>query len=260
MFFQFASDLHLEFPRNKKYLLKKPLQPKAEILILGGDIMPFGAMDAHADFWNYISDHFKQTYWLPGNHEYYGFDVAQKPTNFRESIRSNIDLLNNEIVTINEVEFIFTTLWSHVSPLNQFLIHRRMNDFYQIKFEGAAISSDAYNSLHQVALDFLNKAFVPMVESNTHPDTPIRKVVVTHHLPTFQHYPKQYINDPIREGFATELAHLIEASNCSHWIFGHHHSNIPSFQMGNTQLHTNQLGYVQYGEHNHFNPSAVLAV
>ncbi|WP_279627805.1 hypothetical protein [Flavobacterium urumqiense] len=32
---QYCSDLHLEFPENKKYILDNPIEPIADILIFG---------------------------------------------------------------------------------------------------------------------------------------------------------------------------------------------------------------------------------
>ena len=48
--------------------------------------------------------------------------------------------------------------------------------------------------------------------------------------------------------FASEQADLIENSKIDHWIFGHHHYNRADFSIGKTIMHTNQLGYVKYGE------------
>lgn len=267
MIFQYASDLHLEFPRNKKTLKRQPILANADTLILAGDIMPFIRMDEHNDFWNYISDNFKQAYWLAGNHEYYGFDAATKQGSFCENIRSNISLINNESVIIDNIEFVFSTLWSHIGPLNQYIIQRRMNDFSQINFDGAAITPLNYNLLHEEAVKFLKQTLLGTIivgdnrEVNHHLNkNGFKKVIVTHHLPTLLNYPNKYKNDPIKEGFATELYDLIEASNAACWIYGHHHHNTPTFSIGNTQMITNQLGYVQYHEHSLFKRDAVFEV
>jgi len=264
MFFQYASDLHLEFSKNKKILNHKPLIAVADVLILAGDVMPFIMIDDHNDFWNYISDNFKQTYWLPGNHEYYGFDAATKHGTIHENIRTNILLINNDSVIIENTQFIFSTLWSYIGPTNQYIIQRRMNDFYQINFEAARITPLDYNLLHTEALDFLKQTLLneAMVTNNNKElnINGIKKAVVTHHLPTLLNYPNKYKNDPIQEGFATELYDLIVAANAACWVYGHHHHNTPNFSIGNTQLITNQLGYVKYKEHNQFSRSAIFEI
>ena len=255
MNFQYASDLHLEFAQNKKAILKKPLSPAAAILILAGDILPIADLDQHQDFLNFLSDNFKMTYWLPGNHEFYGSDLATMPPSFDESIRPNIRLLNNKVKEIEDpagpIELVFSTLWSHIPPHLTEIVTQRVQDFNQILWNGTKMTPQAYNQLHQEALVFLGIA----LGANTH-----RKMVISHHLPTFKNYPKKHQNDPINACFASNLDDFIQKTAQNAWIYGHHHVNIPPFLLDKTKLYTNQLGYVKFKEGTGFDRSAIIEV
>lgn len=247
---QYASDLHLEFPANKELLKQHPLQPVGEILVLAGDIVPFEVMDKHKDFFNYVSNHFETTYWLPGNHEYYHFDIAEKCGVLHEQIRSNVFLVNNTSVVHGHTKLIFSTLWSKISLGHQWQIERSMNDFHLIKHKDFRFSAEQYNQLHTESLTFIQNELKTVQEE--------KLAVFTHHCPTFLNYPEQYKGDVLNEAFAVELHNLIETSRITYWVYGHHHSNIPEFSIGNTRLITNQLGYVQQNEHLLFETKKVI--
>ena len=253
MNFQFVSDLHLEFAQNKKLLSKKPILPVQENLIIAGDLMPLSAIDQHQDFLNFLSDHFKMTYWLPGNHEYYGTDLSTMPSNFEESIRPNILLLNNITKEIPDpegsIELIFSTLWSHIPPHLTEIVTTRVQDFSQILWKGNQMTPQVYNQLHQQALEFLGTA----LGSNC-----TRKMVISHHCPSFLNYPKKHQKDPINAFFASNLDDFIQKTAPNAWIFGHHHSNIPPFLIGKTMLYTNQLGYTKFREGAGFDRNATI--
>lgn len=253
MNFQFASDLHLEFAQNKKRLSKKPILPVEENLIIAGDLMPLSEMEQHQDFLNYLSDHFKMTYWLPGNHEFYGSDLAMFPKSFEETIRPNILLLNNIVKKVSDasgpIELVFSTLWSHIPTNLTEIVVKRVQDFNQIQWNGGKLTPQVYNQLHQDALNFLETALEP---------TTARKMVISHHLPSFLNFPKKHQNDPINVCFASNLDDFIQKTAPNAWIFGHHHSNIPPFLVVNTTFYTNQLGYVKFNESAKFDPKASI--
>lgn len=249
---QYASDLHLEFRENKEFLKANPLQPLGDVLVLAGDIVPFAVMDKYKDFFSYVSDNFAATYWIPGNHEYYGFDLATKCGVLNEKIRSNVFLVNNTSVIQNDIKLIFSTLWSKISPAYEWQIERSLSDFHVIKNGKYRFSAQRYNELHAESLTFLEK------ELDT--ETNLKKVVATHHVPTLMNYPEQYKGSMLNEAFAVELFDLIDATSPDCWIYGHTHSNTPDFEIGKTQMLCNQLGYVKYGEHQQFNTNKTITI
>lgn len=145
-------------------------------MLLAGDIVPFSVMDNHDDFFDYISDNFATTYWIPGNHEYYHSDISDRSGELLEHIRSNVHLINNKVVKHEGVTLIFSTLWTSISEVNRFQVERGMRDFHVIKNRDDYFTADAYNHLHKNCMRFIQEALAS--------STTKKNVVITHHVPT----------------------------------------------------------------------------
>ncbi len=247
---QYCSDLHLEFHLNRKWLAKYPLAVKGDVLLLGGDIMLLAEIGNHQDFLDYLSAHFETTYWIPGNHEFYNNDIESKMGLVQEAVRENVFLVNDTVITLGDTDVICSTLWSHIGEANRMELTRALTDFRAIKMGGNRLTAADYNQMHEQSRLFITGA----VEQST----ARHKVVLTHHVPTFMNYPAKYRGDVMSEAFAVEMHDFIEDSGVDAWLYGHTHSNTPDFRIGRTQLLTNQLGYVQYGENKHFDNAKTL--
>jgi Icc-related predicted phosphoesterase len=249
---QYCSDLHLEFPENNHFLGKHPLEPAGDVLLLAGDILPFALHGKPYAFIDYVADHFDAVYWIPGNHEYYGFDLGEVADPLLIKIRSNVFLVNNQVIPLEKVNLVCSTLWSHISPPNEWDIQQCISDFSAIRFKGRRFTAAHFNQLHERDYSFIKRSLT------AHPSA--TNIVMTHHVPTLVNYPSQYKGSFINEAFATELHDFIATSNAAYWIYGHHHTNTPVFKIGNTSMLTNQLGYVRDNEHGMFRGNALLEI
>jgi predicted phosphohydrolase len=120
---QYCSDLHL------KFLTKNPLKVSGDILILAGDIVPFHDDFLNYSFFNYISDSYQWVFWLPGNHEFYYKDISEFNTSYNISIRKNISFVNNINIQLENIKFVFSTLWSKISSDKEKIIEQCISDF-----------------------------------------------------------------------------------------------------------------------------------
>ena len=252
MTFQYCSDLHLEFEDNQAWLRMHMLEPTADVLILAGDIVCFSALEKAVWFFDWVSDNFEETYWIPGNHEHYYSSIETPTLPTKKKVKHNVTLINNASIEIDDVVIHFSTLWTAIPERHAAVISRGMSDYHLIKINGEYLSPADVNTIHLHAKHFLESA----LGSNSNK----KQFVVTHHVPTLTNYPQEFIGSALNAAFAVELAAMINQFKPKAWIFGHTHRNVPGFSLGITQMETNQLGYIGHDEHNGFNLKAVLKV
>lgn len=251
---QYASDLHLEFGENSRWLKEHPLIPSADILVLAGDIGYLGDDNyiSHP-FWNRVSEDFNQVIVVPGNHELYKFfDINELRNGWQLEIRHNVSVCYNSVIALNEeTDLIASTLWAHISPSEEYLTERCVSDFKRIRNGEFRLSAQRFNEEHEVCRNFIEKA---VSESNAE-----RIVVATHHVPSFTLMAEEFKDSSINGAFTVEVAGMIAESRINCWIYGHSHRNIDKM-IGSTRCVSNQLGYVFQNEHNTFRRDAVTEI
>lgn len=149
---QYVSDLHLEFQDNSRYLKHNELPVTGDVLVLAGDI--FYLMDRVAlmvKFWKWASDNYRQVLIVPGNHEYYNYCIVMKHgLQWSWMFKKNVGYYQNQVVRIDDTDFILTTLWSRINPNDEYCVWKGMNDFRQIKFNGKLLQVEEFNHMHNV--------------------------------------------------------------------------------------------------------------
>ena len=248
---QYCSDLHLEFEENSRFLLNHPIEVCGDILILAGDIVPLLDRYLNSRFFDFISDNYKQVFWVPGNHEFYYRNITDFDSSFNYKVRDNISILNNFDLEFNGVRFVFSTLWSRISEKNEKYIEQNVADFEYITSNDKLFRVSDFNNLHDVSLEFIKKSMYN--ESK-------KLVIVTHHLPSFSCNRPSHNNSAINEAFCVDLTDNIKTGNARFWIYGHSHCNQKPLYIGKTILLTNQLGYLQMNERIGFKRNAYFSI
>ena len=236
---QFASDLHLEMAANAAWLQSHPLEVVGDILVLAGDTdyLEEGIPNWFLD-WASIS--YQQVLLIPGNHEYYHYgDIAKRGESWQWMLHDKVGYYYNKVVNIDNVDFILSTMWSHILEVDKFQVQRGLNDFYQILCNKELLTPDVFNAEHERCKEFIMKS---VAESKAE-----HIVVVTHHVPTLQCVAPQHQGSALSGAFAIEMGNMITDSRIDYWIYGHSHTNIDA-EIGTTKIVSNQLGYIAHGE------------
>lgn len=251
---QYASDLHLEFPENTRFLENSPIQPVADVLVLAGDMGYLGNEDyVEHSFWDWASRNYEQVIVIPGNHEFYqGYDLGKLHNGWSMEIRPNVKCYYNAVIPLtDDIDLIASTFWGHIEAKDAFVTERSVNDFYYIKANGVVMNSQLFNEENDKCRAFIKKS---VTESNAK-----HVIVATHHVPSYELVSPQFMGSPINGAFTVELGNFIVHSPIEYWIYGHSHRNIDKV-IGGTKCVSNQLGYVSHGEHLFFDFSKCITI
>lgn len=252
---RYASDLHLEFhydPDIVDSFIPNMDTDSETILALLGDIHVGKEVIPYLDE---MSKRFKSVIYILGNHEFYGNNfyglknyLVEKTSNI-----PNIFILENETILIDDQKFVGCTLWSDMeggregSILN---VGNGLNDYFRIMGrDGRKLKTSETIDTHKHSLEYL--------KNNVDKDT----IVLTHHAPIIGASDPQFKRSPIRGGFESDLSALILETQPKYWLYGHTHFNrTEDYNVENTVLLSNQLGYIDMGEKLGYVPEIILDI
>ena len=238
--FIFYSDLHLEFG---DYCVPKHDNESNMGVVLAGDIhTKTNAVPFLID----LAARFKFVIYVLGNHEHYGESVLRTrdkiTTKLNKAGITNVHVLENETVILDDVAFIGATLWTNANngnPLTMYNLKTSMSDFKVIKYGRPGqtyrkfIPEDMVK-IHQTSVEYIFKQIAELPQE--------KKVVVTHHAPSYLSVPEQYIGDCFNPGYCTEYGHQLVDDGPDIWIHGHLHDS-SDYDIGNTRIISNPRGY-----------------
>jgi predicted phosphodiesterase len=230
---RYLSDLHLEFikPSKMTELIEQIPSGFYDICILAGDIgNPY--QENYDIFMNFISENFKKSFVIAGNHEYYNRtktigETNEYLTNYFKKF-NNITFLNNSYEYYENQCFIGTTLWSKIMQPQY-----EINDIYCIP----NFDYIKYNRLNSINIDFLEDA----LEKNEN------CIVITHHMPSYDLLHPKYVTPrlaPYNQWFCSNLNDLLvrKMDKIDCWIYGHTHT--PSYRkLCGVPFACNPIGY-----------------
>lgn len=250
---QYASDMHLEFHDNWRWLRENPMEVAGDILILAGDIGYLGDDNyTKHPFWNWASDNFEQVLCCMGNHEFYKYyDIAKLNDGFCMEIRPNVHSYYNGVVRVGDIDIILSTLWARIPLEEAYYTEHVISDFRRILHNGELLTFAEFNHEHERCLSFIKDAVANSDAAH--------RIVATHHVPSFRMQDPRFADSKANDAFTVELENYITKSSIDYWIYGHSHFN-KDVVIGNTHCVSNQLGYVSHGENNTFIRNKVIDI
>ncbi|MBT1690515.1 metallophosphoesterase [Dawidia soli] len=245
---QVASDLHQEFGKAEISL------QNVDVVILAGDVN----LGTKGIEWIKEAIPHVPVIYVLGNHEYY---KGTYPKTFRKIMEAaadtNVHVLENAAVVIDDVTFHGATLWTDFELLgngraNGMICQGRMNDYKMIRRE------PSYSKLRSVDTYVIHKASLRWLQASLEASATKRNVVVTHHAPSIQSVSTESREDVLSSAYASNLEPFILRHQPDYWIHGHIHTPT-RYQVGATTVLSNPHGYIG-DPYKGFDPGLIIEI
>lgn len=241
------SDLHTEFSDFD------PPDTNADVVVVAGDIgVGTGGIE-----WATREYPEAPVIYVPGNHEYYGHDIAIT-YRLKAAAPANIRVLNNDAFELDSVRFLGSTLWTDFrlygegeAWFSRQRAKRLIDDFSSIRNGEKLFTPEDSVELHESSKAWLVSELKKGFDGPT--------VVVTHHLPASMSVDRRYAGDPLNPAFASSLEDLIEQYQPDLWIHGHTHVAC-DYELFGTRIVCNPRGYPSESSGDRFATDLVVQI
>ena len=242
------SDLHSEF-EDYEYL-----ETHSDVVILAGDT---NLKERGVD-WALDTIKNKPIVYVMGNHEYYGSAYPKLLNSLRGKCKgSNIQLLENDVFTYQDVNILGCTLWTNFELFGDPRVYgyecqQIMTDYKKIRV------SPKFSKLRSIDVAAMHMRSINWLESELKAREGQKNIVVTHHAPSPISLPEEKKNETASAAYASDLQGIIEKYSPPVWVHGHIHIS-SDYSVGSCRVICNPRGYPDERNPN-FKPDLVIEV
>jgi DNA repair exonuclease SbcCD nuclease subunit len=154
---------------------------------------------------------------------------------------TNIHILENDQLVINDVTFLGCTLWTDFQLFGDpkiagYYATQRMTDYHKIRVNPQYRKLRSLDTavIHAKSLRWLQESVLELrVE---------KIVIITHHAPSSRSIPAAFQEDILSASYASHLEAFVAESSAKLWVHGHLHTQ-QDYSIGNTRVICNPRGY-----------------
>jgi len=226
------SDIHVEFEDFE------PPETGADVVLLAGDIH----VGTRGLIWAQERFPSIPVLYVLGNHEYYGEAIPKHTRRMMAlSQGTNVQVLENERVVMNDVAFLGCTLWTDFRLFGDpriagYEANQKMMDYRKIRI------SPEYRRLRSVDTVREHHRSLAWIRRELQACDPQKTIVVTHHAPSPKSLPADYSGDLLSAAYVSDLDDVVRSCAVPLWVHGHLHST-SDYVLGSTRVLCNPRGY-----------------